>query len=90
MLYTKQMPVIERASSPADRERIIELLTESLGLSEVVVELDPGYLQWKYWTRHPLFGGDRKVRDPIPEDLWIWRQHTADSRIDCRDRHRGV
>jgi len=53
------MPLIERASSPVDRQRIIDLLKESLGLAEAAVELDPGFLQWKYWTPHPLFGGNR-------------------------------
>jgi hypothetical protein len=53
------MPLTERASSPADRPRIIELLTESLGLSEAAIELDPGLLQWKYWNSHPLFDGSR-------------------------------
>jgi hypothetical protein len=53
------MPLIERASSPVDRQRIIDLLKENLGLAEAAVELDPGFLQWKYWAPHPLFGGTR-------------------------------
>jgi hypothetical protein len=59
LCYTLKMPVIARASSPADRQRIIELLAESLGLSEDAVALDPGFLEWKYWAPHPLFSGNR-------------------------------
>jgi hypothetical protein len=53
------MPLIERPSSPADRQRIIDLLKGSLGLSDDSVVLNPEFLQWKYWATHPLFGGNR-------------------------------
>jgi hypothetical protein len=53
------MPLTERASSPIDRQRIIDFLKEIFGLTEAAVALDPGYLQWKYWAPHPLFGGNR-------------------------------
>jgi hypothetical protein len=32
---------------------------ERLDLSEAAVELDSGFLQWKYWEPHPLFDGSR-------------------------------
>jgi hypothetical protein len=51
------MPVIERASTPVDRQRIIDLLEETFEPGEV--QQDPEVLQWKFWAPHPLFGGDR-------------------------------
>ncbi len=53
------MFLIQRATTPADEPRIIDLMKESFGLAGTSAELDSRFLHWKYWAPHPLFGNSR-------------------------------
>src|SRR5664280_580744 len=49
------MPLIGGSSSPAQRDRIARLLTQTIGIDAE----QEAFQRWKYWDPHPLFPNSR-------------------------------